>query len=70
VIGEEALLPASPQFRILGFRFFQDGNVGVGVFPERQEILVGGKRSRPRRWQTLANLAGVVPGVPNRPNAS
>jgi hypothetical protein len=28
------------QFRVLAFPGDEDGNVGVGVFPERQEILV------------------------------
>jgi len=28
------------QLRVLGFGFLQDGDAGVGVFPERQEILV------------------------------
>ena len=32
------------QLRVLGFGFFQDGDVGVGVFPEREEIFVGGER--------------------------
>jgi hypothetical protein len=32
------------QLRVLRFRFFQDGYVGVGVFPEGEEILVGGER--------------------------
>ena len=31
------------QLRILRFRLFQDRNVGIGVFPEREEIFVGGK---------------------------
>ena len=53
------------QLRVLCFRFLQDGDVGVGVFPEREEIFVGGERpdasgiriralrsSRPaRRWR-------------------
>jgi hypothetical protein len=29
------------QFRVLRFRFFQDGNIGVGVFPEREEVFIG-----------------------------
>ena len=29
------------QFRVLSLGFFQDGNVGIGVFPDREEILVG-----------------------------
>jgi len=32
------------QLRILRFGFFQDGDVGVGVFPEGEEILVSGER--------------------------
>ena len=31
----------SLQLRVLRLRFFQDGDVGVGVFPECEEILVG-----------------------------
>src|SRR5271168_2785068 len=30
------------QLRVLRFGFFQDGDVGVGVFPEGKKILVGG----------------------------
>ena len=33
------------QLRVLRFGLLQDGDVGVGVFPEREEILVGGERS-------------------------
>ena len=33
------------QLGVLGFRFFKDGNVGIGVFPEREEILVTLARS-------------------------
>jgi hypothetical protein len=33
------------QLHVLRFRFFQDGNLRVGVFPEREEILV--KRRAP-----------------------
>jgi hypothetical protein len=32
------------QLRVLGFGLLQDGDVGVGVFPEREEIFVGGER--------------------------
>src|SRR6202022_1791480 len=32
------------QLRILRLGFLQDGDVGVGVFPEREEVLVGGER--------------------------
>ena len=31
---------ARVQLRVLRFRFFQDGDVGVGVFPDGQEILI------------------------------
>jgi hypothetical protein len=31
------------QLRVLGLGFLQDGNVGVGVFPEGEEIFVGGE---------------------------
>jgi hypothetical protein len=30
---------ASLQPRVLGFGLLQDGDVGVGVFPEREEVL-------------------------------
>jgi hypothetical protein len=30
------------QLRVLGFGSFKDGNVGVGIFPEREEILIRG----------------------------
>jgi hypothetical protein len=33
------------QLRVLGFGLLQDGDVGVGVFPELEEIFVGGERS-------------------------
>ena len=32
------------QLRVLCFGFLQDGDVGVGVFPEGEEILIGGFR--------------------------
>jgi hypothetical protein len=38
----------SLQLRVLRLGFFQDGDVGVGVFPEREEILVSGERTDPR----------------------
>jgi len=31
------------QLGVLRLGFFQDGNVGVGVFPEAEEIFVGGE---------------------------
>jgi hypothetical protein len=31
------------QLRVLRLGFFQDGNVGVGVFPEGEEIFAGGE---------------------------
>jgi hypothetical protein len=30
------------QLRVLGFGFLQDGDVGVGVLPEGEEVLIGG----------------------------
>ena len=35
----------SLQVRVLRFGLLQDGDVGVGVFPEGEEIFVGGERS-------------------------
>ena len=32
------------QLRVLRLGLLQDGDVGVGVFPEREEIFVGGER--------------------------
>jgi hypothetical protein len=32
------------QLRVLRFGFLQDGNVEVGVFPQREKIFVGGER--------------------------
>jgi hypothetical protein len=32
------------QFRVLGFGLLQDGDVGVGIFPQDQEVFVGGER--------------------------
>jgi hypothetical protein len=32
------------QLRVLGLGFLEDGDVGVGVFPEGEEIFVGGER--------------------------
>src|SRR5262252_8555478 len=34
------------QLRVLRLGLLQDGNVGVRVFPEREEILIGGLRLR------------------------
>ena len=39
VTGQKALL----QLRVLTLGFFQDRNIRVGVFPEREEIFVGDK---------------------------
>jgi hypothetical protein len=30
------------QFRVFGFCFLEDGDVGVGVLPEFEEIVLGG----------------------------
>src|ERR1019366_8952862 len=39
--GDEAWLL---QLRVFGFGLFVDGNLGVGVFPEREKVFVGGER--------------------------
>ena len=36
---------ASLRFRVLRLGLLQDGDVGVGVFPESEEVVVGGERS-------------------------
>ena len=41
--GLTSLLAESLQLRVLGFGFFQNGNVGIGVFPEGEEVFVGGE---------------------------
>jgi hypothetical protein len=43
-VSSLVLLFRSLQLRVLGFGFFQDWDVGVGVFPEGEEIFVGGER--------------------------
>jgi hypothetical protein len=43
------------QLRVLRFGSDEDGNVGIGVFPEREEIFVGGE---------AANAGGVGVGAP------
>ena len=40
VMGRKALL----QLRVLRLGLLQDGDVGVSVFPEREDIFVGGER--------------------------
>ncbi len=37
----EEIRQALFQLLVLGFGLLQDGNVGVGIFPECEEILVG-----------------------------
>jgi len=43
-IREGPCLPAqgSPQLAVLRLGLLQDGDVGVGVFPEGEEVLLGG----------------------------
>jgi hypothetical protein len=51
--GGAILLPAALgskvnallQLRVLRFGLLQDGDVGIGVFPEGEEIFVGGERT-------------------------
>jgi len=35
--------PALLELRVLGLGFFQDGDEGVGLFPEGKEVFVGGE---------------------------
>jgi len=39
--GESQYQESSLQLRVPGLGLLQDGNVGVGVFPEGEEIFVG-----------------------------
>jgi hypothetical protein len=39
--SEEPAFPELVQLGVFGFGFFQDGDVGVGVFPQREEVVVG-----------------------------
>jgi hypothetical protein len=39
--------PALLQLQVLRLGFFQDWDVGVYVFPEREKIFVGGKGANP-----------------------
>jgi hypothetical protein len=54
------------QLRVLRLRFFQDGDVGVGVFPEREEVLsqrdfAEGKRlTQPTREEMQADFQAIV----------
>src|SRR2546425_13266408 len=43
------------QLRVFRFGLLQDGDVGVGVFPEREEVLVGGA--------SLSSVAGERVGT-------
>ncbi len=51
--------------RVLGLGLFKDGDVGVGVFPEGEEILVGslclelisGQNASSRKAEEFINLA-------------
>jgi|SRR5437588_12688645 len=42
--GKTEITRKSLHLRVLRLSFLKDGDVGVGVFPEREEILVGGER--------------------------
>src|SRR5262249_55513236 len=39
------IIPKLLEFRVFGFGFLEEGNVGVGVFPCRKEILIGRPRT-------------------------
>jgi hypothetical protein len=43
------------QLRVLGLGLLQDGDIGVGIFPERKEILVGGELPARRRHPVPAS---------------
>jgi len=54
------------QFRGFSFGFFQDGNIGVGIFPQREKILVGGAgfgaaASASAPWADAASTAYARP---------
>jgi hypothetical protein len=58
------------QLRVLRFGFLQDGDVGVGVFPECEEIFVGGERpdagvlrARARGLGSETTIVGSLPPV-------
>src|SRR2546425_6335750 len=70
------------QLRVLRLGFLQDGDVGVGVFPEREEIILGGERPdaggvaiRPLRGSRLRGIGASYsqmrqrsgPAVPDDP---
>ena|SRR6516225_12196085 len=40
--SRQSIRPGLLQLGILGLSLFQDGNVGIGVLPEREEVLVSG----------------------------
>jgi hypothetical protein len=44
-VSQQAGLFLLLQLRVLRFGFLQDGDVGVDVFPEGEEVLVGGDRT-------------------------
>ena len=63
------------QLRVLRFGFFEDGDVGVGVFPEGEEIFVGGERpdagsitvqSKRKLWKSCSPTAGPATSVSYR----
>jgi hypothetical protein len=59
-VGRCARMVARPsdslQLRVFRFGFLQDGDVGVGIFPQRKKIFVGGERPNTSgigNWQGL-----------------
>ena len=42
VLNARVEAPGLLQLRVLRFRLLQDGDIGVGVFPEGEEVLIGG----------------------------
>src|SRR5579862_1536132 len=55
--------PRLQQLCVFGLGFFEDGNVGVGVFPESQEILIRGT-SLIAGGRILGRIEGVSASQP------
>jgi hypothetical protein len=51
----------SPQLRVLRFGFFQDGDDGVGIFPEGEEIFLGGGIGIRRAFAQAGQSRAAVP---------
>jgi hypothetical protein len=58
------------ELRVLRFRSDEDGNVRVGVFPEREEILIGGAETRRSERFLLAGCGVSFAGDEEKPFGS